>query len=37
MKFPGNPLSKAPPSDIRDWVWIRSWANAIAESLTAAV
>lgn len=37
MKFPGNPLSKAPASDIRDWAWIRSWANAIAEHLTAAV
>lgn len=37
MKFPGNPLSKAPASDIRDWAWIRSWANAIAENLTAPV
>jgi menaquinone-dependent protoporphyrinogen oxidase len=37
MKLPGNPMSKAPASDIRDWAWIRSWANAIAENLTAAV
>lgn len=37
MKFPGNPMSRMQPSDIREWDWIRSWAGAIAEHLNAAV
>lgn len=37
MKFPGNPMSRLPASDIRDWEWIRSWAKAVAESLNAVV
>lgn len=37
MKFPGNPMSRVPASDIRDWEWIRSWAGAIAEHLNAVV
>lgn len=37
MKFPGNPMSRMPASDLRNWDWIRSWAKAIAEHLTAAV
>jgi menaquinone-dependent protoporphyrinogen oxidase len=36
LKFPGNPLSKVPASDIRDWEWIRTWAKAIADRLNAA-
>ena len=37
MKLPGNPMSKLPPSDIRDWEWIRRWASAIAENLMSRV
>lgn len=37
MKLPGNPMRKLPPSDIRDWEWIRGWASEIAERLNAAV
>jgi menaquinone-dependent protoporphyrinogen oxidase len=33
MKLPGNPMRKAKPSDIRDWGFIRRWADAIAESV----
>ncbi|MGA7245245.1 MAG: flavodoxin domain-containing protein [Terracidiphilus sp.] len=33
MKLPGNPMRKLPPSDIRDWDWIRAWARSIAEYL----
>ncbi|HEY2466859.1 MAG TPA: flavodoxin domain-containing protein [Terracidiphilus sp.] len=35
MKFPGNPMSRVPATDIRDWDWIRSWAKAIVEHLNA--
>jgi menaquinone-dependent protoporphyrinogen oxidase len=35
MKLPGNPMRKAPASDIRDWDWIRRWARAIADHLNA--
>lgn len=35
MRFPGNPMSRIQPSDIREWDWIRSWARAIAEHLNA--
>lgn len=31
MKFPGNPMRKMPPSDTRDWEWIRRWAQSIAD------
>lgn len=31
MKLPGNPMRKAPASDIRDWDFIRRWATGIAE------
>jgi menaquinone-dependent protoporphyrinogen oxidase len=33
MKLPGNPMKKAPVSDIRDWDFIRRWAGAIAEQV----
>lgn len=33
MKVPGNPMSKLPVSDIRDWEWIRTWAAAVADHL----
>lgn len=36
MKLPGNPMSRMPVSDLRDWEWIRSWATAIAEHLNTA-
>ena len=36
MKIPGNPMRKLPPSDVRDWDWIRKWARAIAERVIAA-
>ena len=35
MKVPGNPLRRVPPSDIRDWGWIRRWAQAIAEEIAS--
>ena len=31
MKLPGNPMKKEPPSDIRDWDFIRRWAAGIAD------
>jgi len=37
MKLPVNPMRKIPASDIRDWEWIRRWAQAIAEEITARV
>lgn len=37
MKLPGNPLRKAPASDIRDWEWIHRWAGAIAEEIASQV
>lgn len=33
LKVPGNPMRKAKVSDIRDWGFIRRWAEAIAESV----
>jgi menaquinone-dependent protoporphyrinogen oxidase len=33
IKLPGNPMRKAPASDLRDWDFIRRWANAIAEHM----
>ena len=33
MKLPGNPMKKAPVSDIRDWDFIRRWAEAVAEQV----
>jgi menaquinone-dependent protoporphyrinogen oxidase len=33
IKLPGNPMRKVPASDIRDWDFIRRWANAIAEHM----
>lgn len=33
MKLPGNPMRKAPASDIRDWDFIRRWAGGIAENV----
>jgi menaquinone-dependent protoporphyrinogen oxidase len=36
LRLPGNPMSKIPASDIRDWEWIRTWATAIADRLNAA-
>lgn len=35
LRLPGNPMSKLPVSDVRDWEWIRTWARAIAERLNA--
>jgi len=29
LRIPGNPLSKIPPSDVRDWPLIRAWATGI--------
>lgn len=37
MKLPANPMRKLPASDIRDWEWIRRWAEAIAEELNTHV
>ena len=36
-KLPANPMRKLPPSDIRDWDWIRRWTEAIAEQLSTRV
>jgi len=35
QKLPANPMKKMPVSDIRDWEWIRRWAEAIAEEIAA--
>lgn len=31
MMLPANPMKKIPPSDVRDWQLIHTWARAIAE------
>ena len=36
MNLPGNPMSKLPASDIRDWEGIRAWAKSIADSVKTA-
>jgi menaquinone-dependent protoporphyrinogen oxidase len=35
-RLPGNPLSKIPQEDIRDWAAIRQWATSIAEQIRRA-
>jgi len=37
LKLPANPMRKMPASDIRDWDWIRRWAEAIAEEIATHV
>lgn len=37
MKVPGNPLRKLPVRDVRDWEWIRRWAQAISEEIATRV
>ena len=35
-RLPGNPLSKIPADDIRDWAAIRAWATGIAKQISPA-
>lgn len=35
-RFPGNPLSKIPAEDIRDWAAIREWSQGIASQIMPA-
>lgn len=35
-KIPGNPMKKNPGDDIRDWLAIRQWAQAVARQIRPA-
>ena len=35
-RLPGNPMSKIPAQDIRDWAAIREWATEIAKQIRPA-